>query len=362
VCCSPEEGVRLFDSSGNEYGLGIEMIPGDCAVLQSGDLALVSQSPSGAVISVYSVEGVLQRKIGEHILGSAWGLHVDPDGAIWVSDRDHDATPFQGVHQFLADGTHVRSLDLGHWMGDLFIDPSSGTLWTISVLDRYVRQFDASSGALLSEFPTELTSSGSGLALAMDGSLLVSSWSSPDVLRYTSSGTLVERLHIEEAGPGGVLFMAVYRGSGGPSIGAEHSAAKPNSTGLPARLEATGDVQVPFNHARLHATDLPPSQLAMFVNAPARGPATTPPGSQGDLCLSGPIGRHVAEAGLSSAAGELDLVLDLEALPIPGGSAAILPGETWHWQCWYRDQNPLPTANFTNALAILFEPVKLPSD
>ncbi|MCP3916270.1 MAG: hypothetical protein GY711_12005 [bacterium] len=30
------------------------------------------------------------------------------------------------------------------------------------------------------------------------------------------------------------------------------------------------------------------------------------------------------------------------------------PGETWNFQCWYRDNNPGPTSNFTDAVSVTF--------
>jgi hypothetical protein len=30
-------------------------------------------------------------------------------------------------------------------------------------------------------------------------------------------------------------------------------------------------------------------------------------------------------------------------------------GDTFHFQCWYRDVNPLPTSNFSDAVSITFE-------
>ncbi len=29
-------------------------------------------------------------------------------------------------------------------------------------------------------------------------------------------------------------------------------------------------------------------------------------------------------------------------------------GDTWNFQCWYRDNNPVPTSNFTDAVSVTF--------
>ena len=41
-------------------------------------------------------------------------------------------------------------------------------------------------------------------------------------------------------------------------------------------------------------------------------------------------------------------------MPTPVGAQAVLPGDTWHFQCWYRDANPGVTSNFSDGLSITF--------
>jgi hypothetical protein len=49
------------------------------------------------------------------------------------------------------------------------------------------------------------------------------------------------------------------------------------------------------------------------------------------------------------------VTLDLTAFPQPGGTHGVMPGETWNFQCWYRDANPGPTSNFTDGISITFD-------
>ena len=58
---------------------------------------------------------------------------------------------------------------------------------------------------------------------------------------------------------------------------------------------------------------------------------------------------------LTGPAGVIDLTLDLTAIPQPAGPTAVLPGETWTFQCWFRDSNPGGTSNLTSAIQITFE-------
>jgi hypothetical protein len=70
--------------------------------------------------------------------------------------------------------------------------------------------------------------------------------------------------------------------------------------------------------------------------------------------LANPVGRHSLHAANSGPVGQIDLVLDVSALPRPTGPVAIQPGETWCFQCWYRDANPNVTSNFSNGVTIMF--------
>ena len=54
--------------------------------------------------------------------------------------------------------------------------------------------------------------------------------------------------------------------------------------------------------------------------------------------------------------GEYSIVVDMTTVPEPPGlSHVIVAGETWNFQCWYRDVNPIPTSNFTDGTSIAFQ-------
>lgn len=127
-----------------------------------------------------------------------------------------------------------------------------------------------------------------------------------------------------------------------------------NSTGSAGRLCAFGSTAVADGFVQLTARDLPPAQFSMFLTAPAQG-TSTPPGSQGTLCLGGAIGRYNLDIQPASAFGVATLQPDLANTPTPTGFVAIQPGETWNFQLWHRDFNPGPTSNFTDAVSIDFE-------
>ena len=130
--------------------------------------------------------------------------------------------------------------------------------------------------------------------------------------------------------------------------------AVPNSSGCVSRLDATGSDLVADNQLTLAASGLPTSVFGFFLVAPTTGLVFQPPGSRGVLCLGGSIGRFVGPGQIQSSGvnGTIRLDVDLQALPQPTGSTAALPGETWMFQAWHRDQFATATSNFSTALAV----------
>jgi hypothetical protein len=41
-------------------------------------------------------------------------------------------------------------------------------------------------------------------------------------------------------------------------------------------------------------------------------------------------------------------------MPTPTGLVPVAPGETWHFQAWYRDANPGATSNLTDNHSVTF--------
>lgn len=125
----------------------------------------------------------------------------------------------------------------------------------------------------------------------------------------------------------------------------------PNSTGLSARISASGSAQVSQGSVTLRATRVPPGKFGYFVAGMGNGQAI-PPGSEGQLCLLGSsIHRYSSSVLQADAGGFFPLEIDPGQVP---GHGAIAPGETWNFQAWFRDHNPTPTSNFTDAVGVTF--------
>jgi hypothetical protein len=144
----------------------------------------------------------------------------------------------------------------------------------------------------------------------------------------------------------------------GPVVGRRYcSPAIANSTGVPGRVRARGSVAAADQALTLTATGLPPNVAGLFLVSPQAGLTHPVMGSQGALCLSGPIGRLSSGPPMNAGPdGTYTLALDLSAIPTPTGSTAATPGETWCFQAWHRDAAiGQGTSNFTDAVAVTFQ-------
>ncbi|MCP3915983.1 MAG: hypothetical protein GY711_10545 [bacterium] len=134
--------------------------------------------------------------------------------------------------------------------------------------------------------------------------------------------------------------------------GVNYCSATANSAGVAATIAATGSTSAAANDLTLTAVDLPPGQFGYFLGGQTEG-FLSPLGSQGFICLSGNIGRFsVPSQIIQGPAGSIQV--DVSAIPV-NPTQAVQPGDTWNFQCWYRDNNPGPTSNFTDAVSVVFE-------
>ena len=92
-----------------------------------------------------------------------------------------------------------------------------------------------------------------------------------------------------------------------------------------------------------------------FLASTTQDLINNPGGSSGNLCLGGSIGRYSSFAQSSMSTGSIDLTIDLTAVAQPTGPVQVAPGETWSFQCWFRDSVlGFPTSNFSGAVEVTF--------
>jgi len=160
--------------------------------------------------------------------------------------------------------------------------------------------------------------------------------------------------------PGSVTngdVLSVIVGAGG--LGSPFCMTNPNTSGATAAISAAGTAVVASNDVTLVASSMPMNQFGFFLTSQSQGLVTNPGGSQGNLCLSGVIGRYVGPGFIknSGANGTFDLRIDLNRTPAGSVLVSIAPGQTWNFQAWFRDNGPggQPWSNFTNGVSILFQ-------
>jgi hypothetical protein len=164
---------------------------------------------------------------------------------------------------------------------------------------------------------------------------------------------IIEVVLDDAAGDKDAVFLVTFD----QGLGTNYCTANPNSTGVAAEISATGSLVVVDNDVTLMASSLPPNAFSFFICSRNQGFSANPGGSAGNVCLGSPIGRGVGNMIVSSGPmGVVAIPANLTAMPQPLGAVAVLAGDTWNFQCWYRDVvGGIPTSNFSDGLTLLFQ-------
>ncbi len=137
-------------------------------------------------------------------------------------------------------------------------------------------------------------------------------------------------------------------------FGTNYCTAIPNSTGLAAQIEAQGSAVASDNNLSLSVTQLPLNQFGYALTSQTQGLVIAPPGSMGNLCLGGTIGRFVKQVQSSGSAGTFAFNVDLTNMPFTP-AVSVMAGDTWNFTAWYRDKFAgATTSNFSDAISITF--------
>lgn len=144
----------------------------------------------------------------------------------------------------------------------------------------------------------------------------------------------------------------------GPGLGSNFCGpAVPNSSGQAGAMRATGSSFATAQNVTLRAEQLPTNVFGFFLTSTTQGFVAGPGGSQGNLCLSGAVGRFTGPGQLlnSGAMGAFELKIDLNQIPTPTGATSALAGDTWNFQAWTRDTvGGTSTSNLTDGLELQF--------
>ncbi len=136
--------------------------------------------------------------------------------------------------------------------------------------------------------------------------------------------------------------------------------SNPASTGVNATIAFQGSTSISANALQMTAS-LAPNQFGFFITSPTPGFVANPGMSQGNLCLSGNIGRFIAPGQIqnSGPSGTITLststgVWDVAAIPSATGPYTPAVGSTTYFQLWFRDVAAIPTSNFTDGAQIVW--------
>lgn len=233
------------------------------------------------------------------------------------------------------------------WIGTPFDDElyfSSGAVF------RYVR--DAGSFALAGKWVADGTagSTSMGYAMAIEGRTGL--FGAPSLFTMQAGSARV----VDLPEPG--AFAYCFCPEPGVCANGDEDAGCANSTGLGGRLNACGSSSVALDDQLLVATHLRPDQFALFFMG--AGQASNPLGDGIRCTNGGGVGQFRFVVEPADAAGNLQLGPGLVAFTHSNFPPAgrIQPGQTWNFQCWYRDPGGPCGSNFnlSNAVRIAFQP------
>ena len=152
--------------------------------------------------------------------------------------------------------------------------------------------------------------------------------------------------------------LVIARGEPSSNVGTNYCTGVANSTGAVGNIIASGSLTVADNDMTLVASSLPSNSFGFYLTSRVQGQTSNPGGSQGNLCVSGAIGRYVGPGQIknSGSGGSFSLPLDLTQMPTPTGLVPAQAGETWNFTTWYRDAvGGSATSNFTNGVEVSFQ-------
>jgi hypothetical protein len=142
---------------------------------------------------------------------------------------------------------------------------------------------------------------------------------------------------------------------GSRDTGTSFCVAVPNSTGQVAETLAYGAGLVSVGHALLATEGLPVGRPALLIASQAWSFLPPVQGTVGYQCVIGNLAVFRDSLSFADASGRVLHEVDLTALPTRPTSTAVQPGETWHFQAWYRDDMGGSTTNFSLPTRIVFQ-------
>ncbi|MEZ6005490.1 MAG: hypothetical protein R3F33_15045 [Planctomycetota bacterium] len=361
-------------TTGSGYGDVVE-IEGDVMLIGSSFANL--GGINGGLLEAYMLDGAGIWQEHQHVTGSAMNIadyyasSISFTGGVLAvgSANDDDVVNNCGsVYVFRWDALNMLFLQEARLVRTV---PVPSDFLGRSVHTDGVRViaggdgFDPAGGAVVFEqnggvwgvfrevMPQELgPNGGAGAAVFVDGDTSLLGDVTDSTFFFQNGATFVTNLTIPDANGNGI-------GDWCESLGVNYCSPNVvNSTGQSGVISAVGSSFVADNTLTLEVAQLPNFVFGIFITSQTQGLIANPGGADGNLCLSGAIGRYNQGGQIfgTSGSGTGSLVLDLTMTPTPNTPVAVMAGETWNFQAWYRDfYNNTSHSNFTDAISITFQ-------
>ncbi|MEZ6017382.1 MAG: PQQ-dependent sugar dehydrogenase [Planctomycetota bacterium] len=179
-------------------------------------------------------------------------------------------------------------------------------------------------------------------------------------LRPTSGGTITSIVSFAED-LNGELYIVEQGGQIWKIVqdcgATTYCQAQANSTGNAAFLTTAGSLSIADNNLTISCNALPAFSAGIFFYG---GAQVAVPNGQGLTCVGGSATQpaiRMAPVLVSDLLGGVNRAIDFTAPQQSVGAGAILPGQSWNFQYWYRDSvGGQATWNYSNAVSLFFCP------
>lgn len=364
--------VAFDGAPGQTYGFSVAIgVPGPSSSSSIGPILSGAVSAGNEAVYVYQPNGNFSTKLVSGVTTQSdfgWSVDVEgdriavgaPSGRGWVHVFDRTPTAWVGTKFQPSDGAEVIGKHFG-WdvglEGDLLIAgapnddgevfSSIGAAYTYTLVGttwQLANKVFANGVPHAAEF---------GTAVAINGG--------PAIVGAPRDGSTGSAHVLEPFAPSGSCVVGTefcFCDSGAPCGNTDPSAGCANSTGSGAFAQAFGSTSVAADNLTLKATGIPGTHSGRFFMGAG---TTSVPFDDGIRCVVSGGGsgtyRYALRSAVSGTITEGPGVVGTSLTRFaPAGQIAV--GQTWNFQCWYRDA-PGPCnqgTNLSNAVALTFTP------
>ncbi len=355
VSLQPGEKLNARILSDNPGDVDLELFDGQCDHMEDDAFEVsvhnLESIPRNYFIRTYLDTSTNQMPCAVYDLE----IEIEADPCFPVGDDALEDNDLCETAPRMADGTYP-GLFVKKWDKDVYYVcvPKDGTIQIDLLFDHAIGDIDMFLMPIYS-YPCAIGQAGlhftSSRSLSDDESI---TWTNN---APQEQACFIEVVVFEDSEGSCNQYDLVISGNGVCTLGTRFcDPANVNSTGVPARIVADGSLSVGDNELTLQAYELPIGQFGYFLASQAPGMVSNPGSSQGNLCLAGGsfIYRFNAPGQiLQATGGSFSVGVNMNMFPGPQGAVAVQTGETWYYQCWYRDLvGGTSTSNFTDAVRV----------